>query len=618
VQGDRRSTLANLVARKQAGPRQMNEGCGVTQGDLECDATDATAHPQPLLRRPWIPLDGEWDFAADPDAAATRPGQVAFVDRVTVPFAPETSASGIGWQGPLHRAWYRRSLPAARPGLRTVLHFGAVDRCAEVWVGNAHVASHEGGYTGFAVDVTDHVADGADLIVCADDDPVDLDAPRGKQDWRDEPHEIWYPRTTGIWRTVWLEHVASRHVAELDWDGDPITLEVGLRARLSAPDHGSQLRVRVHAGARLLVDDTLRVDGLEVQRRFRLGDGGVDDREALLWWPSRSVLLDAEVALLNAGGDVLDEVRSYTALRQVECEDGAFLLNGRPLPLRLVLDQGYWPHTGATPPNTAALRNDLALTRALGFHGARKHQKTEDPRYLAWADQLGMLVWAEMPSAYRSGPTSARRLLTEWAEIVRAHRGYPSVVAWVPVNESWGVPAVQSDATQRALLRALDSIANALDGSRPVSLNDGWETVGGGIVGVHDYDQDPAVLAGRYATPQAVASTLARRRTDGRLADLERQGPEGRAVILSEFGGVALHTAADESSGWGYGRPARGPQDLLRRYRDLWAVVHASTGLAGACWTQLTDTYQEINGLLTADRVPKADLDLLCAATRGQ
>jgi beta-galactosidase/beta-glucuronidase len=585
---------------------------------LEHDSTEATAHPQPLLRRPWTSLDGAWDFAADPDAVAAGPGRVTFADHIIVPFAPEAPASGIGWKGPLYRTWYRRSLPAARPGLRTVLHFGAVDRCADVWIGGAHVAHHEGGYTGFAIDITDYLTDGADIVVRADDDPADLDAPRGKQDWRDEPHQIWYPRTTGIWRTVWLEHVARQHVAELHWYADPTTLELGLRARLSAAGHKTRLRVRVRAGERLLVDDAVRVDGVEVQRFFRLGDGGLDDREALLWWPSRPILLNAELALFDAADDMIDQVRSYTALRSVACEDGAFLLNGRPLPLRLVLDQGYWPHTGATPPDAAALRTDLTLTQALGFHGARKHQKTEDPRYFAWADQLGMLVWAEMPSAYRPGPTSTGRLLTEWLAVVRAHRGHPSVVAWVPVNESWGIPEVETDATQRALLQAFEGIVDALDGSRPVSANDGWEAAGGDIVGVHDYDQDPTVLAARYGTPEAVANTLVRRRPDGRLADLQRRGSGGRAVMLSEFGGIALHTSTEEPAGWGYGQPARSQDDFLRRYRYLWAAVNASTGLAGACWTQLTDTYQEMNGLLTADRIPKADPALLRAAVRGQ
>lgn len=161
-----------------------------------------------------------------------------------------------------------------------------------------------------------------------------------------------------------------------------------------------------------------------------------------------------QIVPLDTADNVIDQVRSYTALRRVECEDGAFLLNGRPLRLRLVLDQGYWPRTGATPPDAAALRSDLALTRSLGCHGARKHQKTEDPRYFAWADQLGMLVWAEMPNAYRPGPMSAQRLVAEWFDVVRAYRGHPSVVAWVPVNESWGVPEVETDVTQRALFRS--------------------------------------------------------------------------------------------------------------------------------------------------------------------
>jgi beta-galactosidase/beta-glucuronidase len=410
-----------------------------------------------------------------------------------------------------------------------VLHLGAVDREASVYVGGELVARHEGGYTPFSVDVTDHLGEGgAELVVRADDDPGDLDAPRGKQDWQDEPHEIWYPRTTGIWRTTWLEHVAPLHVAELDWTGDAGALEVAVRVRLSAPASGVRLRIRLRAGDRPLVDDVVTVDGREVQRRFRVGGGGIDEPAALLWRPSRPVLLDADVVLLDADDAVLDEVRSYTALRSVAVEDGAFLLNGRPVPLRLVLDQGYWPDTGATPPDGAALRRDLELTRALGFHGARKHQKTEDPRWLAHADRLGMLVWAEMPSAYRASPTSARRLLAEWPDVVAAHRGHPSVVTWVPVNESWGVPLPEADPAQRALLVALGAVADALDGTRPVSVDDGWETVGGDVVGVHDYTADPAVLTARYGTVDAVDAALRRRRTDGHLADLDR-APEGGA-----------------------------------------------------------------------------------------
>jgi beta-galactosidase/beta-glucuronidase len=578
--------------------------------------TDPTEHPRPLLRRPWTPLDGEWEFAADPDLAGTV-GSIAFDRTIRVPYAPETPASGVHWTGRLDRAWYRRRLPGRAGDRRTVLHFGAVDRVCDVWVGGTHVASHEGGYTPFGVDVTDFLGDdGAELVVRADDDPLDLEAPRGKQDWRDEPHDIWYPRTTGIWRTVWLEQVAPRHITDVQWRGDPRTLRVDVRVRLAVRVSGARLHLRLRAGDRLLVDDAVRVDGDVVERTVQVGDGGVDDRNGLVWRPVPDpVLLDAELALVADGGEVLDEVESYTALRSVEVGDGRLLVNGRPTPLRLVLDQGYWPDTGATPPDVAALRRDLELTRALGFTGARKHQKTEDPRYLALADRMGLVVWTEMPSAYRPGPTAGARLLREWADVVVAHRGYPSVVAWVPLNESWGVQEAEVDERQRGLIRALAATADALDGTRPVSANDGWETLGGDILGVHDYEQDPAVLGERYATAADLERVATGRRRDGYLADLDRAGVAGRAVVLSEFGGVALRSPEDE--GWGYA-DATSPEDLLARYRAQWAAVHGSSALAGACWTQLSDTYQERNGLVTADRAPKVDVEALRRATLGE
>ena len=579
---------------------------------------DPTEHPRPLLRRPVTSLDGEWDFALDPDRRCSGPAAVAFDREITVPFAPETPAGGGHTGGPVRRAWYRRPLPAARPGHRTLLHLGAVDRLADVWVGGAHVASHEGGYTPWSVDVTDQLGQpGADLEVRADDDERDLDVPRGKQEWQDEPHSIWYPRTTGIWRSVWLEHVRPVSIEDVRWSADTRTTTVEVAVRLPVAAVGHRLRIRLRIGSRVLADDDALVTRPEVRRSFVLGDGGFDDRQALLWHPARPVLLDADLALLDPRGDVVDEVASYTALRDVRVEDGRFLLNGRPQELRLVLDQGYWPGTGATPPDGAALRRDVELALALGFTGARKHQKTEDPRYLAWADRLGLLVWAEMPSPQRAGDASARHLLAEWPEVVLAHRGHPGVVTWVPLNESWGVSAAERDPRQAALVRALTGIADALDGTRPVSSNDGWETSGGSILGVHDYDQDAGRLAARYRDADAVAATLARRRDDGLLPDLDRRPAGERAVVLSEFGGIALRSGEEADGSWGYG-DAASPAELVTRYRDLWAAVHASDVLAGACWTQLTDTYQEVNGLLRADRTPKADPADLAAATRGR
>ena len=583
--------------------------------------TGATEHPRPLLRRPWRSLDGAWDFAFDRDASIRGPADVNFDQTITVPYSPETPASGVGDTTRCQRTWYRRAVRTEAPdGAATVLHLGAVDRMATVWVDGQPVARHEGGYTPFSVDLSavSGAGDEVEVVVSADDDPLDQDAPRGKQEWLDEPHVIWYPRTSGIWRTVWAEHVPATSIAELDWRGDPGSMTVSLRARVAGTvAEGTRLAVRISNAGRTLVDDSTLVTGPEVRRTYAVGDGGIDDTFALCWWPWFPSLHQAEVALVAADGTVLDEVESDVALRSVRVEDGTFLINGRPQELRLVLDQGYWPDTGLTPPDSEALRKDLELTRALGFHGARKHQKVEDPRYLAWADRLGMLVWVELPSAYRPGPASAASLAREWADIVRLCAGHPSVIGWVPINESWGVPNVGADPQQQALVRALAALTVALDGTRPVSANDGWETVGGDIVGVHDYSQEPDLLRARYGTRDAVDRFLTGLRPDGRRSDLDLRPSDGRAVVLSEFGGISVHDDAAAEGSWGY-QEASSAEDLLERYAALWAAVHDCGGLAGACWTQLTDTYQEANGLLCFDRTPKVPLDDFAAATRGR
>ena len=578
---------------------------------------EATEHPQPLLRRPVEMLDGPWGFGL---AESEGLGSASFDREIVVPFAPESPASGIG-ASRVERCWYRRTVEvgALTPRERAVVHFGAIDREARVYAGGEEVGRHVGGYSPFAVDVTGHVRDGAvDLVVRVDDPPSDLEVPRGKQDWLDEPHAIWYPRTTGIWRSVWLERRSQTSIASCQLRGSARTMRIDADVRIEGPlPAGAQLALKVLMRGRVLVDDRHALIGERASRSYTVGDGGIDDRNSLIWWPRRPVLLDVEVALLDAQGDVVDEVSSYTALRDIEVADGRVLLNGRPYPLRLVLDQGYWPETGLTAPSTDALRRDIELTKALGFNGVRKHQKVEDPRYLAWADKLGLLVWVEMPSAYVFTPRAAAALIEEWTSVVRAASGHPSVIGWVPINESWGVPEVATSAEERALVTALASIASALGGGRPVSANDGWETAGGDIVGIHDYDQDAGALARRYANAADVDALLTGRRDDGRLAELDRKPAGGRAVVLSEFGGVALRTGAGGDGAWGY-REVQTSDDLVESYAALWAAVHESDALAGACWTQLTDTYQEINGLLTMDRVPKADIDRLAAATRGR
>jgi beta-galactosidase/beta-glucuronidase len=577
------------------------------------------AYPRPqLVRREWVNLNGVWEFSLDPDGRYTDPDEPAFADRIRVPFAPETPASGIGNTGFFRACWYRRHFetPPMSPGDHLLLHFGAVDHTAKVWVNGSLAVVHEGGYTPFTADITDLLDPNGPqtVVVRSFDDPVDLAKPRGKQDWQLHPHSIWYPRTSGIWQTVWMERVPSTYLAAVRWTATLDRWELGFEAYTAgAAAEGLVCKVKLSGAGRLLANDSYGVMANEVHRRIALSDPGIDDyRNELLWSPATPTLIDANLRLETDTGVLLDEVRSYTALRQVGVQGERFLLNNRPYTLRMVLDQGYWPESGLSAPDDAALRRDVELAKAMGFNGVRKHQKIEDPRYLYWADRLGLLVWGEMPSAYRFTQASVSRLTREWSEAIIRDVNHPCIVAWVPFNESWGVPDLPSSPTQRNYVQALYHLTKTLDPTRPVIGNDGWESVATDIVGIHDYDDNPARIIARYGVNN-LPVLFERERPGGRLLALEDE-PNGQPIMITEFGGIAC--SEDTIRTWGYSR-AGGREDLATRYRNLLRAVCGIQILAGFCYTQFTDTYQEANGLLFADRTPKFPLDAIAMATCG-
>jgi beta-galactosidase/beta-glucuronidase len=563
-------------------------------------------------------LDGVWEFALDPDASRASPNEVRFDARIEVPFAPETLRSGVGDTSLYKACWYRRdvTIPGSLDaGERILLHFGAVDYEASVWVDGRLAVRHEGGYTPFSADITPLVGGTHEIVVRAEDDPEDLAKPRGKQDWQLEPHSIWYPRTTGIWQSVWIERVGRAHLRSLRLTPHLARWEIALDAEISAPpEERLWLVARLRIGDVTLAEDRYAVIAGEVHRRVALSDPGIDDyRNEFLWSPESPRLIDVDLELVDAGGRVLDRVQSYTALRSFTVDGGRFVLNGRPYPLRLVLDQGYWPETGLTPPNDAALRRDVELTKAMGFNGARKHQKLEDPRYLYWADHLGLLVWEEMPSAYRFTDRSVARLTTQWLEAIRRDVSHPCIVAWVPFNESWGVPNLAASRPERHYVEALYHLTKTLDPTRPVVGNDGWESVATDVLGIHDYDASPERLATRYAAIDRLPYILEHERPGGRALVVQDGQTSALPVVLSEFGGIAIEADAT----WGYSR-VPSTRELGRRYRELLETVRSRDLFAGFCYTQLTDTYQEANGLLRADRTPKVPLEEIASATTGQ
>ena len=595
---------------------------------IRASAQDGT-YPRPqLMRSEWRSLDGVWEFAHDDRddglSAGWWSGEVPLARRILVPFAPESSASGIGDTGYHPLVWYRRELTIATPsdGRRVLLHFGAVDHSCRVWVDGAEVGSHVGGQSPFSFDLTDHLASGSDrhvIVVRAYDDPHDLELPRGKQDWEPEPHAIWYTRTTGIWQTVWLEEVAQVRFDVLDWSTDQVAGTVTAEVRLNRPEPGWIVSVDLDLDGEALAAATATTSGGGATVVLRpKGLGASPDDERLLWTPERPVLLDAAVRLTDPAGAVRDEVASYVGIRTATVGRESFELNGSPYYVRSVLEQGFWPASLLTAPSDEERRREVELIKQLGFNAARIHQKAEDPRFLYWADRLGLLIWGEIAAGYAFSGRAAELITADWRALIARDRSHPCIVTWVPVNESWGVPDVASSEPQRDLVRALAALTRALDSSRPVVSNDGWEHVDSDILTIHDYTTDPGVLAARYADADAVkaavdgpgpqAKALV---VDQAMAERVRTG--AMPVMLTEFGGISF---AGDGSTWGYGT-VDSAAEYGRLVGALFAAVEHSTVLAGFCFTQLTDTMQEANGLLTADREPKLPIEAIRAMVTG-
>ncbi|MDX6327434.1 MAG: hypothetical protein QOK15_3788 [Nocardioidaceae bacterium] len=600
------------------------------------------SYPRPMLcREVWTSLDGVWQFAHDDDAAGLAgrwydpASDASFDQRIEVPFPPESLASGIGARGFHPVVWYRRSLGrddlprALDDGSRLLLHFGAVDHRAQVWIDGQRVGEHVGGQTPFTVDLTEAWAGDADedaehvLVVRAEDDPQALHHPRGKQDWREKPHGIWYERTTGIWQPVWLEVVPVHHLVDVAWT--PHLSSSVVRGELtlgSAPTEPIRVTVTLSLGDELLAEVSYvarqRVTQVDISiPALRNGQ----DRARLAWSPEEPHLVDAEVVLRTEGtGEEIDRVASYLGLRDVSVGRGSFVLNGQPYYTRSVLNQGYRPETHLASRGGDELRGEVELIKEMGFNAVRIHQKAEDPRFLYWADRLGLLVWGETAGAYEFSPSAVALLTAEWIELVRRYRSHPSVVVWVPVNESWGVQDIGTVTAQQQYAQSLVSLTRALDPSRPAVSNEGWEHVDSDILGLHDYTGDADELRTRYLTRQAVEDVVlnghgpAGRRPI--LNDVQAQRfLEGRApLMITEFGGVSM---SDDEESWGY-ETVGSPEEYAAQLTGLFDAVRASTEIVGFCYTQFMDTGQETNGLLFADGKPKLPVESIRRIVTGR
>jgi len=527
-----------------------------------------------------VNLNGEWELGLGE--------QQSFDRTIVVPFCPQSELSGVGERIEEDVLWYRRHFNAPESD-RLLIHFGAVDYRATVWVNGEEVAHHEGGHTPFAADISKVVRAARNEVVVRAEDPLaDRTIPRGKQYWKPASEGIFYTPTSGIWQTVWLEPLPARSIGNIEVRPHPEEWAVD---------------VEVEGEGRKEVVVTLY--GREVGHwRGAAAGGRIHLDEVVAWSPEDPRLYGLEVALFDQAGRESDRVSSYFALRTVGTKDGRFLLNGEPYVPRLVLDQGYYPGGLLTAGDDRDLRRDIRLAKSMGFNGARKHQKIEDPRWLYWADVFGFLAWGEMPAFHQHSRQAEERLESEWAAAVARDRGHPCVVTWAPMNESFGLQDMGPEAEAHFLER-LYRLTKELDGSRPVVSNDGWEHTETDLCTLHDYN--PAhVLRRRYRSLKSALDPAAHPRP------LYIAGHQyaGEPVMVSEFGGVAI--AGSAGFGW---QEATGAQGLLDTYREMVEALMESGPVEGFCYTQLTDVEQEQNGLLAFDRAPKVDPALIRAVT---
>lgn len=582
-------------------------------------------HPRPdFMRDTYMNLNGVWQFAFDDADEGYKErwyesGHALPMD-IVVPFCYQAKASGIGSEEIHPILWYRRAftVPDDMACKRILIRFGAVDYACRVYINGRQAGEHRGGYTPFAVEATHLLQEGENDLCLRVEDFPDCTQPRGKQYWDKGLMGCWYTPVSGIWQTVYMEAAGEYVLTQVhvtpDIDRGQAHIELALDRFPSSP-----LEVEVEITFQGKPVKQLRVSAADRQIRIPVD---MTVRGSLspikMWRPGEPNLYDLSVRIFKDGLPT-DHVSTYFGMRKVRVTNGQVLFNNTPVYQRLVLDQGYWPDTLLTPPGDEAIRKDIELTLALGFNGARKHQKLEDPRYYYWADRLGLMVWGEVPAAYDFADETVRNLSETLLGFIDRDFNHPCIVAWVPLNESWGVGRIYADSRQQAAARMLYHLGKAADGTRFISSNDGWEQVTTDICALHDYAAEKHVMAEHFHSREAVEQTAC----DGRMTYARGETPTGKeAFMITEFGGIAFSCigAQGKMGGmetWGYHGKVTDEAEFLRRFQGVTDAVRELDYCQGYCYTQLTDVMQEINGLLTPDRTPKVAIEKIRALVRN-
>ena len=564
-------------------------------------------YPRPQFERAdWVNLNGEWSFALDlSDSGRDRDfyNSKGFEQRITVPFAPESKLSGIGYTDFINSVWYQRmiQIPSAWQGKRVKLNFGAVYYESEVYIDGRFVGRHYGGSDSFSFDITDFVGDGKEhsIVVHAESDLRSGTQPGGKQSTNYYSYGCSYTRTTGIWQTVWMEAVDDMALERVQVVTDIDNEQIVVIPTYYNVAGGNTLSVEVLDGGKVVAHaESAAVQGVPVV---------VALKKAKLWSPESPFLYDVVYEVKDAEGKTLDRVDAYVGMRKVHIDGNKIYLNNKPYYQRLVLDQGFYPDGIWTAPSDEALKHDIEMSKAAGFNGARLHQKVFEERFHYWADKLGYIVWGEMASWDKdfNSVAAARNFLSEWGNIVVRDRNHPALIVWTPFNEEFGVPSNEAG-------RFLTDVYNEtrrLDPTRPVNTVSGGIYVISDFCTAHCYEQDGARLHSmlfdgeKFYQPQGPNGGF-----DRAIRKLYYDG--SLPYLLDEFGGIkCAETQPEGGNSWGYGNAAPTREDFYTRLEALVkAIVDHSDKICGFCYTQLTDVEQEQNGVYYYDRGEKFDM----------
>lgn len=575
----------------------------LTLGTAFCTA-HAVDIPRPEYPRPqfertdWVNLNGQWTFEMDFGSSGEQRGWTntkGLSKKITVPFCPESELSGIGYTDFIPCVWYQRNIniPAEWNGKKILLHFGAADYETKVYVDGKMVGEHKGAGSSFNFDITSYVKAGqqANLVVRVYDNLRGGMQPGGKQCTALYSAGCSYTRVTGIWQTVWMEAVNEQALKNVFAIPDIDQQQLVVRPEFYNEGNNNTLTVEVKDGKKTVAKRTAQASN---QSTIVL-----PIKNAHLWSPEDPYLYDVKYTVKNAQGEVIDEVSSYMGMRKVHVSGGYFYLNNKPYFQRLVLDQGYYPDGIWTAPSDEALRQDIEMSKAVGFNGARLHQKVFEERYYYWADKLGYLTWGEEASWVLNinNELAVRNFLTEWAEIVVRDRNHPSLVTWTPLNETW-------NATPGVYVRFVNdlyALTKAIDPTRPINDASGDSHVKTDIWSVHDYTREPDKLIANHTIKAGVEPYRNMKGKDF-LSNYA-----GQPYMVDEFGGLPWIPKEERANSWGYGANIDTVEEFYSILEKEIDALKACKHVVGFCYTQITDVEQEKNGIYYYNRKPKFD-----------